>query len=468
MTDPIAEPVAACARPALSPHTRLWGTVRRGNGITVEIAGLTRFARVGDQVRLADGMGRIVPGEVVAIGEEATTAMLMGPADGIVAGQRAVLTRIEDPRPSDAWLGHVIDAFGRLPDGAPAPQGPRRASLRAAPPPASHRRGIGAPLSTGLSVLDTMLPLCRGQRIGVFAGSGVGKSRLLADLARGLDADVSVIGLIGERGREVGEFARTLLGREGLARSVVIAATSDQTALVKRRAALLTMATAEHFRNQGKHVLCLFDSVTRFAEAHREIALAAGETPALRAFPPSTTPAIAGLCERAGPGAAGDAGGDITAVFTVLVAGSDMDEPVADMVRGILDGHVVLDREIAERGRFPAIDLRRSVSRSAPAAWSADETQLALRARQIIATYEEQAPMIQVGLYTPGADARLDEAVRLWPALDGFVGAPSPALGAGGRAASFARLASILAAEAPAPAAARAAPRQTAVPRSSR
>ncbi len=422
-------------------HTRLWGTVRGSDGVTVRLAGLVRFARVGDPVRIRAVTGAHIDAEVVAISDAETVAMLMGPADGIVAGQRAELVTAATPCPSDAWLGQVIDAFGRLPDGNPAPSGPRPAALRGAPPVASRRRAIGGPLSTGLAALDTMLPLCRGQRLGVFAGAGVGKSRMLAELARGLDADVVVIGLIGERGREVGEFARHLLGEEARARSVVIAATSDETALVKRRAAQLVLATAEHFRDQGLHVLCLFDSVTRFAEAHREIALAAGEVPALRAFPPSTTPAIAALCERAGPGRDEPGCGDITAIFTVLVAGSDMDEPVADMVRGILDGHVILDRAIAERGRFPAIDLRRSVSRSAPGAWTAEEMALASRARALVAAYEEQAPMIQVGLYTPGADPRLDEAVRLWPDLDAFVGS---AAGPGGRRESFERLAEIV------------------------
>ena len=244
----------------------------------------------------------------------------------------------------------------------------------------------------------------------------------MSDLALGVSTDVVVIGLIGERTREVGEFVRLLRESGGLERAVIIAATSDQSALVKRRAADLTMATAEHFRDMGRQVLCLFDSVTRFAEAHREIALAAGEPPALRAFPPSTTPAIAKLCERAGPGIEGSAAGDITAIFTVLVSGSDMEEPVADMVRGILDGHVVLDRAIAERGRFPAINLRRSVSRSAPAAWSDEEAELVSAARKLVAAYEESAPMIQAGLYQSGADPMLDEAVRLWPALDQFTG----------------------------------------------
>ena len=264
--------------------------------------------------------------------------------------------------------------------------------------------------------------MVRGQRLGVFAGSGVGKSRLMSDLALGVAADIVVIGLIGERSREAGDFIRLLARSGGMARTVVIAATSEEPALVKRRAARLTLDTAERFRDAGHHVLCLLDSVTRFAEAHREIALAAGEPPARHAFPPSTGHAIATLCERAGPGREGDGGGDITAVFTVLVAGSDFDEPVADMVRGVLDGHVVLDRAIAERGRFPAIDLARSVSRSAPAAWSEEEAALAARARRLLAAYEDALPMLQAGLYTPGGDPVLDEAVARWPALDAFLG----------------------------------------------
>jgi flagellum-specific ATP synthase len=247
----------------------------------------------------------------------------------------------------------------------------------------------------------------------------------MGNLAAGVQADIAVVGLIGERNREVSDFVHNLRGAGRMDRTIVIAATSDQSALIKRRASELVLRTAEHFRDLGRHVLCLFDSVTRFAEAHREIALSAGEAPALRAFPPSTAAAIAALCERAGPGSEGDAGGDITAVFSVLVAGSDMDEPVSDMVRAVLDGHVILDRSIAERGRFPAIDIRRSVSRSAPEAWTSEEEALAVKARKLIAAYEEAAPMIQAGLYTPGADPLLDEAVQLWPDLDPFIGAVS-------------------------------------------
>lgn len=425
----------------ISPAARIWGRVAHCDGTVARLAGLGGLARIGDGVRIEAGGVRRIDGEVIALGAGSVTAMLMASPQGLVAGQRAYLEPEHPPCPCDGWLGLVVDAFGRLADGGRAPQGDSPAILNRVPPRGERRRMLGPRLATGQSALDTLLPLCRGQRVGIFAGSGVGKSMLMAGLARRVEADVVVIGLIGERGREVGEFVQGLQGDPAMTRTVVVAATSDQTALVKRRAARLSLAVAEHFRDRGRHVLCLFDSVTRFAEAHREIALAAGEAPALRAFPPSTPQAISALCERAGPGEDASPAGDITGIFTVLVSGSDMDEPVADMVRGTLDGHVVLDRSIAERGRFPAIDLRRSVSRSAPMAWSGPEAALVARARAIIARYEEAEPMIQAGLYTAGTDPATDEAIALWPALDRFVG--TAAEGAGGLE-SFARLGEIL------------------------
>lgn len=399
---------------------RLWGTVVGSDGSTVTITGLANLAGLGDNIEIESPEGAM-RGEVISLSGKTLTALLFNPPVGLTTGRRAALISNPAARPDRSWLGHVVDAFGKAP-GDWAGTTDDQAGPEAATGSADRRRPLGARLSTGLAALDTFLPLCRGQRLGVFAGSGVGKSRLMSDLALGVTADVAVIGLIGERTREVGEFVRLLRDSGGMDRTVIVAATSGESALIKRRAANLTMATAEYFRDQGQHVLCLFDSVTRYAEAHREIALAAGEPPALRAFPPSTSPAIAKLCERAGPGFEDTGMGDITAIFTVLVSGSDMEEPISDMVRGILDGHVVLDRSIAERGRFPAIDLRRSVSRSAPAAWSGAEAELVASARRLVALYEESAPMIQAGLYQAGSDPALDEAVRLWPALDTFIG----------------------------------------------
>ncbi|MCI4666422.1 MAG: FliI/YscN family ATPase [Neomegalonema sp.] len=402
---------------------RISGRATRLGDARFDVSGLDGVARIGDAARLLRGDGGAVEGEVIALTETGAVAMAYEPIDGAAIGDRVQLDAKADPTPGLAWLGHVVDADGRplggrkaLPIGRPAP-------LRAQPPNAIDRKAVGARLSTGHAAFDTMLPLCRGQRVGVFAGSGVGKSRLMGALAQRMSADVVVIGLIGERGREVRDFIDNTLGAEALKRAVVVAATSDQPAAVKRRASWLTLAVAERFRDEGKHVLLLFDSLTRFAEAHREIALTGGETASLRGFPPSTGAAIAGLCERAGPGP--DGVGDITAVFTVLVAGSDMDEPVADMTRGVLDGHVVLSRNIAERGRFPAIDMRRSVSRSLPDAATPAENELISRARRVLAAYEEAEPMIQIGLYRQGSDPSIDEAIRIWPQLDAFFAARS-------------------------------------------
>jgi flagellum-specific ATP synthase len=270
--------------------------------------------------------------------------------------------------------------------------------------------------------------------MGLFAGSGVGKSMLLSMMTRNTNADVVVVGLVGERGREVQEFIENSLGEEGMKRSVVVATPADDTPLMRMHGAWMTAAIAEHFRDQGKHVLYLVDSITRFAEAHREVAIASGEMPALRGFPPSTAHQIMTLAERAGPGTADM--GDITAVFSVLVAGSDMDEPVADILRGVLDGHVVLDRQIAERGRFPAVDLLRSISRSLPEAANEEEnTQIAL-ARRLLGAYTRSETMIRAGLYRDGSDILLDQAIKAWPELEAFLAETSVS----GIENSFARL----------------------------
>jgi flagellum-specific ATP synthase len=269
-----------------------------------------------------------------------------------------------------------------------------------------------------LAVFNTILPIVRGQRIGLFAGSGVGKSNLLGTLAQNVEADVVVIGLVGERGREVRHFVDSVLGAEGLQRSIVVAATSDTSPLTRRRCAWTMMSIAEYFRDQGKSVLVLVDSITRFAEAHREVAVAGGEAPVLRGYPPSTAHMIMSLCERAGPGATGQ--GDITGVFSVLVPGSDMDEPIADILRGVLDGHVVLDRSIAERGRFPAVDVLRSVSRSLPDCATDAQNALIADFRRILSTYSRNEMMITAGLYAQGSDPEIDQAVQIMPELDKF------------------------------------------------
>lgn len=419
------------------------GRVSSIHGGTVTVTGLSNAAGLGDLVEIRHAGGTRRRGEVLALSKDSLTILPDGAPDGLAIGDRVVLLGPSQIAPDDSWLGRVIDPFGRPLDGRPLLRGAQDRPLRAAPPPATTRHPLGARLETGVAAFNTLLPIVRGQRLGLFAGSGVGKSTLLAQFARGLEADIAVIALIGERGREVREFVDKVLGPKGMARSIVIAATSDQSPLVRRRAAWAAMSVAEHFRDQGQHVLFLADSVTRFAEAHREVALAAGEASSLRGYPPSTAQMIMSLAERAGPGAG--TAGDITAIFSVLVAGSDMEEPVADILRGVLDGHVVMDRRIAERGRFPAIDLLRSVSRSLPEAASAEENVLIAQARRLLGAYDRAEMMIQAGLYSAGSDPEIDEAVRVWPALDGFL-AEEEAIDS---AASFARLGACLAMESP-------------------
>lgn len=404
----------------------------------IEVGGLTDHAKIGDHLTLQRREGAELEGEVLHVGAD-HIHMLPGSApDGVSLGDRVFLAPVPAFAPGMHWLGRVVDPFGKPLDGKPLLAGRQARDIMQAPPAAVSRKPLGERLATGLSVLNTVLPIVRGQRVGLFAGSGVGKSTLLATLARSMNADAVVVALIGERGREVNEFVEKALGAEGLKRSVVVAATSDQSALARRRCAWSAMSVAEFLRDQGLNVLFLADSVTRFAEAHREIAVAMGESPSLRGFPASVTPLIANLCERAGPGTIDQ--GDITAVFSVLVAGSDMDEPVADILRGVLDGHIVLSREIAERGRFPAIDLSRSVSRSLPGAASDEENRMISETRRLVGSYEQSEVMIKAGLYAEGADPLLDQAVRIHDDLDGFFGKSDPE----GIQNSFARLSLIL------------------------
>lgn len=406
------------------------------NGV-IWVRGLADCARIGDALRLVRS-GRPLNGEVLRLQEDLVAMLPDETSDGVARGDRVAVLGQPLLFPDNSWIGRVIDAFGRPMDDMPLVSGVSARAFRASPPAATMRRAMGARLHSGQAVFDTLLPIVRGQRIGLFAGSGVGKSQLLARFAQKLEADVVVLALIGERGREVRDFVHNVLGPDGMARSVVVAATSDQSPLERRRCAMTAMTVAEHFRDQGAHVLYLADSITRFAEAHREIATAAGELPALRGFPASTSQQITQLAERAGPGSGLQ--GDITAIFSVLVAGSDMEEPIADILRGVLDGHVVLDRAIAERGRFPAVDLLRSVSRSLPAAASESENLLISKTRALLGSYTRSETMVRAGLYREGEDTVLDQAVRAFSDLDSFLGQENP----GTIEAAFLRLALVL------------------------
>jgi type III secretion protein N (ATPase) len=320
-------------------------------------------------------------------------------------------------RASEGLLGRVTDGLGRPFDGGPTLNSGELVAVDRDPPSAMGRRPVSRPIATGLRVIDGLLTLGEGQRVGLFAGSGVGKSTLLGAIARGADADVIVVALVGERGREVGEFLEHALGAAGRARSVVVVATSDVAALERLRAAQVATAYAEYFRDRGARVFLLVDSVTRFARAQREVGLAAGEPPARRGYPPSVFAMLPRLLERSGQGTSGS----ITAIYTVLVEGGDMEEPIADEVRGILDGHIVLDRTIAARGRYPAVDVTVSLSRVMDGVVPEDHKQAARRLRALMAAYEAKRDLVTLGAYAKGSDKELDEAIAKMPKIEAFL-----------------------------------------------
>lgn len=403
----------------------LGGRVRRCLASSLVVQGLNGQLGIGDVCRIErqDSQAGLfqerdtILAEVVGFSAEGVRLIAFEEVGGIRFGARVRPDRgLDMVRPCQGWLGRVVDPMGQALDGlGPLPAGPVAYPLQSRAEGAFHRKPLGRRLDLGVRAMNLFTPCCMGQRLGIFAGSGVGKSTLLSMIARHSDADALVIGLIGERGREVGEFLDKTLGPEGRQRSVVVAATSDLPAMLRRRAAYLTMATAEALRDRGLNVLCLMDSVTRFAMALREIYLAAGELPATRGYPPSVFAELPRLLERAGPGAGQ---GMITGLFSVLVEGGDDDEPVTDAVRGILDGHVMLSREVAEAGRFPAIDVLRSVSRAAPGCYTQDERERVRRARGLLRSYADMAEMIELGAYRQGTDPRIDEAIRRRPALE--------------------------------------------------
>lgn len=386
------------------------------NGLLLEITGPGEAISLGAMARIGETGARA---EVVGFSGEKALLLPFDELSAIRPGARVLLEgRAPTLAVGSGWLGRVVDALGAPMDGkGPLAAGAQDRPIKAAPPPGAARGRVGGRLDLGVKSINLFAACCRGQRLGLFAGSGVGKSVLLSMLARNAAADVIVIGLIGERGREVREFLEDTLGEAGLARAVVVAATSDEPAAKRRLAAHTACAIAEHFRDQGQDVLLLLDSVTRFAMAGREIGLAAGEPPASKGYTPSVFADLPKLLERAGPGLAGRPG-SITGLFTVLVDGEDHDEPIADAVRGILDGHIVLERKIAERGRYPAVNVLRSLSRLMPACHSEAENALVNRARRLLSAYADMEELIRIGAYRAGADPEIDEALRRLPALE--------------------------------------------------
>jgi flagellum-specific ATP synthase len=404
------------------PRLTRFGRVARVEGLLIEVTGASGAIGLGGKVRISGADGRETPCEVVGFRDGRALAMPFGQLEGLTLGARATFEEGTSAiYPSHAWLGRVIDAFGQPTDGKGALGcGMQAYPLRAQPPAAHGRARVAGKLDLGVRALNTFLTCCKGQRMGIFSGSGVGKSTLLAMLARNTEADVTVIALVGERGRELKEFIEDDLGEEGLEKSVIVAATSDEAPLTRRQAAFVAMATAEYFRDQGLHVLLLMDSVTRFAMAQREIGLSAGEPPASKGYTPTVFAELPRLLERAGPGRAGTTG-SITGLFTVLVEGDDHNEPISDAVRGILDGHIVLERAIAERGRFPAINVLKSISRAMPACNSETEQAIVLQARQQLSVYEDMAELIRLGAYRTGTNPEVDQAMLLYPQLEAFL-----------------------------------------------
>jgi flagellum-specific ATP synthase len=417
---------------AALPRYRVEGRVRRCRGSLLVCGGLDGLVGLGDLCEIEtrsynhceypDARDRCDPllAEVVGLEEGGAHLLPLGEVQSLALGARVRIANGYDRLcPGAGWLGRIVDPLGRpLDQGPPPPPGPVPYPVHGVPLPAHRRHDLGPRLDLGVRALNLFAPCRRGQRLGVFAGSGVGKSTLLSMLARHGAADAMVLGLIGERGRELHGFLRDGLGRDGLRRSVVVVATSDMPAMLRRRAAYLTLTIAEALRDQGLSVLCLIDSVTRFAMALREIYLAAGEPPASRGYPPGVFAELPRLLERAGPG---EGEGSITGLFTVLVEGDDLADPVADALRAILDGHVVLDRGIAEAGRFPPVDVLRSLSRTAPDCYEEAERPLVARARRLMRAHADAAELIQLGAYKAGSDPLIDEAIRVRPALEALL-----------------------------------------------
>lgn len=395
---------------------RRYGKVTSVIGMLVECSGLE--ASVGELYRIEDVSGQSVQAEVVGLKEDRALLMPYQPANGLRAGCR--VSRIGQTLSiavGEEMLGRVVNEEGVPIDGGPEIYGSDRIRIHRDPPSPFDRAPINEPFHTGVRSIDAMTSMGRGQRIGLFAGSGVGKSVLMGMIAQASSAQVNVIALIGERGREVQEFIQETLSPEGAARSVVVSVTSDQAAMSRIRGAYTATAIAEYFRDQGKDVLLMMDSVTRVAMAQREIGLASGEPPTTKGYTPSVFAMLPKLLER--PGRTDR--GSITAIYTVLVDQDDMNEPVADAVRSILDGHIVLSRRLAHRNHFPAVDVLESVSRVMPKVVSDDQRALAMQARELLASYREAEELIQIGAYVKGSSEKVDRAIQKMPELESFL-----------------------------------------------
>ncbi len=394
------------------------GVLRRTVGLAMEAEGC--HAALGGRCDVVASDGRRVETEVVGFSGERLFLMPVGDMRGIVPNARVIpVCGSPEVTVGDDLLGRVLDGRGRPLDGGKPISSGETVSLMGEPINPLQRQPIRSQLDVGVRSINSLLSIGRGQRMGLFAGSGVGKSMLLSMMTRNTEADVVVVGLVGERGREVKEFIDQSLGTDGMKRAVVVATPADDTPLMRMHGAWLTAAIAEHFRNQGKNVLLLMDSLTRFAQAQREIALAIGEPPATKGYPPSVFAKLPQLVERAGNGT--DGGGSITAIYTVLAEGDDQNDPIVDASRAILDGHIVLSRDMADAGIYPAIDIESSVSRAMTQITAEAQQKLVSRFRQVYSTYQENRDLVAVGAYQPGSNPQLDEAITMWPAMIDFL-----------------------------------------------
>jgi flagellum-specific ATP synthase len=406
---------AEVARRAAEPELEGW--LSEALGLLLEARGLR--ASIGDLCELRPAHGRAVEAEVVGVRDQRTLLMPLGTTEGLEVGTPVRrLSRAARALVGPALLGRVVDGLGRPLDGRPPPRLTLERPLHGQPVNPLQRQPVDRRIGVGVRAMDGLLTLAEGQRIGIFAGGGVGKSSLLGMMVRRMEADVAVIALIGERGREVEEFVHRTLGPEGMARTVVVAATSAEPPLVRARGALYATAIAEHFRDHGKKVLLMMDSVTRYAMALREIGLASGEPPTTKGYTPSVFAALPRLLERAGT-STGE--GSITGIYTVLVEGDDLSDPISDAARAILDGHIVLSRRLAERGHFPAIDVARSISRCMSQVVTPRHLELAQRARGLLAAHSEAEDLLAIGAYQRGSVPRLDQALERMPALEAFL-----------------------------------------------
>ncbi len=395
---------------------RVRGRVSRVVGLMVEAEGIPGL--LGEMCRIERAGEPPVLSEIVGFRDGRALLMPLGQLRGVQAGARITSDGALFAVPvGEQLLGRVVDGLGHPIDGHGPLSTTLRQPLAGASPHVLTRQTISEPLTTGVRAIDGLLTCGRGQRIGIFAGSGIGKSTVLAMIARHASTDVNVIALVGERGREVREFIDRNLGPEGLARSVVVVSTSDEPALLRMKAALVATAIAEEFRARGRHVMLLMDSVTRFAMAAREIGLAVGEPPAVKGYTPSVFAQLSRLLERSGTADRGS----ITAFYTVLVESDDLTEPVTDAVRSTLDGHIVLTRELADQNHFPAIDVLRSTSRVMPSIVGEDHAAMAARLRELLAAHERSRDLVSIGAYESGADPRLDDALEHLPAIERFL-----------------------------------------------